>query len=154
MNQRCTSRLLVYTIYIKHYQVFLVHNDVVLIFLTFKVDPIINLICEIHIHHKYVEKEQHVTILQKYLISPSLPLFLLTRIKGEFGFCLLCPRFAFNAFQTFFFLVAALVDFLFVNSVFMYCSWIHKFHFLATFSLKMSSTALFTYLKIILLQCF
>ena len=145
MNQRCTSRLLVYTIYIKHYQVFLMHNDIVLIFLTFIVDPIINLICEIHIHHKYVEKEHHVTILQKYLISPSLPLFLLTRIKGEFGFGLLCPRFAFNAFQTFFF---------FWQLHLLYCSWIHKFHFSATFSLKMSSMALFTYLKIILLQCF
>ena len=30
----------------------------------------------------------------------------------------------------------------------------HKFHFSATFSSKMGSTALFTYLKIILLQCF
>ena len=30
----------------------------------------------------------------------------------------------------------------------------HKHHFLATFSLKMSPTALFTHLKIILLQCF
>ena len=30
----------------------------------------------------------------------------------------------------------------------------HKLHFLSTFSLKMGSTALFTYLKIILLQCF
>ena len=31
---------------------------------------------------------------------------------------------------------------------------IHKLHFLTTFSLKMSHTALFTHLKIILLQCF
>ena len=36
----------------------------------------------------------------------------------------------------------------------MYCSWTHKFHFLATFSLKMSLTVLFTHLKIILLQWF
>ena len=35
-----------------------------------------------------------------------------------------------------------------------YCLWTHKFHFSATFSLKMSPTVLFTYLKIILLQCF
>ena len=36
----------------------------------------------------------------------------------------------------------------------MYCSWSHKFHFLATFSLKMGHTILFTHLKIILLQWF
>ena len=36
----------------------------------------------------------------------------------------------------------------------MYYSWTHKFHFLATFSLKMDSTVLFTHLKIILLQYF
>ena len=35
-----------------------------------------------------------------------------------------------------------------------YCSWTHKFHFSATFSLKMGPTVLFTHLKIILLQCF
>ena len=36
----------------------------------------------------------------------------------------------------------------------MYCSGTHKFHFLATFSLKMGPTVLFTHLKIILLQWF
>ena len=36
----------------------------------------------------------------------------------------------------------------------MYCSWTHKFYFLATFSLKMGPTVLFTHLKIILLQWF
>ena len=35
-----------------------------------------------------------------------------------------------------------------------HCSWTHKFHFSATFSLKMGSTVPFTHLKIILLQCF
>ena len=35
-----------------------------------------------------------------------------------------------------------------------YCSWFHKYHFSATFSLKMGFTILFTHLKIILLQCF
>ena len=35
-----------------------------------------------------------------------------------------------------------------------HCSRAHKFHFSATFSLKMGLTALFTHLKIILLQCF
>ena len=41
-----------------------------------------------------------------------------------------------------------------VNSAHMYCSRTHKLHFLSTFSLKMGPTILFTYLKIILLQCF
>ena len=36
----------------------------------------------------------------------------------------------------------------------MHYSWTHKFHFSATFSLKMSLTVLFTHLKIILLQYF
>ena len=35
-----------------------------------------------------------------------------------------------------------------------YCSWTDKFHFSATFSLKMGLTVLFTHLKIILLQYF
>ena len=41
-----------------------------------------------------------------------------------------------------------------VNSASVHCSWTHKFHFSATFSLKMGPTALFTHLKIILLQWF
>ena len=41
-----------------------------------------------------------------------------------------------------------------VNSVSVHCSWTHKFHFLSIFSLKMGPTALFTHLKIILLQWF
>ena len=36
----------------------------------------------------------------------------------------------------------------------MHYSRTHKFHFLATFLLKMGPTVLFTHLKIILLQCF
>ena len=36
----------------------------------------------------------------------------------------------------------------------MHCLWTHKLHFSTTFSLKMNLTVLFTYLKIILLQCF
>ena len=76
--------------------------------------------------------------------------------QGESGFGLLRPHFAFNAFQPFFFffLVAALVDFLSLNSVSVHCLWTHKFHFSVTFSLKMGPTALFIHLKIILLQCF
>ena len=50
--------------------------------------------------------------------------------------------------------VTANVDFSTVNSASVYCSRIHKFHISATFSLKMGPTALFTHLKIILLQCF
>ena len=53
--------------------------------------------------------------------------------------------------------VAANFDFsnFFSQSVhIVHCSWTHKFHFLATFSLKMGPTVLFTYLKIILLQYF
>ena len=41
-----------------------------------------------------------------------------------------------------------------VNSIFMHCLQTHKFYFLTIFSLKMGPTALFTHLKIILLQCF
>ena len=68
------------------------HNDVVLIFLTFIVDPILNLICEIYVHHKYVKREHHVTILQKYLISPSMPLFLLTRINKDHSYTFFLPK--------------------------------------------------------------
>ena len=35
-----------------------------------------------------------------------------------------------------------------------YCLWTHKFHFSSIFSLKIDLAVLFTYLKIILLQCF
>ena len=41
-----------------------------------------------------------------------------------------------------------------MNSASVHCLWTHKFHFLSPFSLKMGLTALFTHLKIILLQCF
>ena len=50
-----------------------------------------------------------------------------------------------------FFCSAAIVDF--VNG-FVYYLRSHKLHFSTTFLLKMGSTALFTHLKIILLQCF
>ena len=50
--------------------------------------------------------------------------------------------------------VAVLVDFFTVNNTPVHCLWTYKFHFSAIFSLKMSHTALFTYLKIILLQYF
>ena len=54
----------------------------------------------------------------------------------------------------FFFFKPAFVDFSTVNSAPVHCSQTHKFHFSATFSLKMGSTVLFAHLKIILLQCF
>ena len=41
-----------------------------------------------------------------------------------------------------------------VNSISVHCSQTHKLHFSVTFSLKMSSTILFTHLKIISLQYF
>ena len=41
-----------------------------------------------------------------------------------------------------------------VNNASVYYSWTHKLHFLATFLLKMGLMALFTYLKIILVQYF
>ena len=53
--------------------------------------------------------------------------------------------------------VAAKFDFsiFFSQSVhIVHYSWTHKFHFSATFSLKLGPTVLFTYLKIILLQYF
>ena len=50
--------------------------------------------------------------------------------------------------------VALNVEFSSVNSASVHCSWIHKYHFLIIFSLKMNLTVLFIYLKIILLQYF
>ena len=63
-------------------------------------------------------------------------------------------------FIYFFFFPAVKADFLTMNSVFMHCLRIHKYHFLLTFSflsifsLKMGTMILFTHLKIILLQYF
>ena len=51
-------------------------------------------------------------------------------------------------------IVAATFDQFSVNSASGHCSRTHKFHFLLIFSLKIGPTVLFTYLKIILLQCF
>ena len=69
-----------------------------------------------------------------------------------------CSPFFFHAFWsnavTVHWTVTANVDFSVVNSTSVYCLWTHKFHFSVTFSLKMGPTALFTHLKIILLQCF
>ena len=67
--------------------------------------------------------------------------------------CLLRPRLMQCAFH-FFFFPAAKLDFSTVNSASVHYSRTHKYYFLTTFSLKMGPTALFTHLKIILLQCF
>ena len=97
--------------------------------------------------------------------------------KDSFSVCLdphlrFEPRFVFCVFVLFFFFFSRIlekriycsctvhwtvtvnVDFSAVNSASVYCSWTHKFHFSATFSLKMGPTVLFTHLKIILLLCF
>ena len=72
--------------------------------------------------------------------------------------CLRFPNARF-AFSVLFFLHAfeRPTRLLFMNrsrKVWLFPPFQHKFHFLATFSLKMGFTVLFTYLKIILLQCF
>ena len=46
------------------------------------------------------------------------------------------------------------IDFSTMNSVFVYCLWIYKFHFSAIFSLKMGLMILFTHLKIICYNVF
>ena len=73
---------------------------------------------------------------------------------GEVWIRLIASTFCFQRISTFFFLVTVLVDFLSVNSVSVHCLRTHKFHFSATFSLKMGPTVLFTHLKINLLQYF
>ena len=73
--------------------------------------------------------------------------------------------FFFTCNRSIFFSIHLLLRLLFINSsrkVWLFshfqhkfhCSWTHKFHFLAIFSLKMGPTLLFTHLKIILLQYF
>ena len=66
-----------------------------------------------------------------------------------------CSFFFFFCFFTYFGEIRLLfIDFSTVNSISVYCLWTYKFHFLTIFSLKMGHTALFTHLKIILLQYF
>ena len=50
-------------------------------------------------------------------------------------------------------IVATTFDYSPMNSALVHCSQTHKLYFSVTFSLKMGHTALFTNLKIILLQC-
>ena len=89
------------------------------------------------------------------------------RIKAAFRFTKAASA---STFSFFFFFsrvleewtVAANVDFSIMNSAHfstmnsasVHCSWTHKFHFSATFSLKIGLTILFTHLKIISLRCF
>ena len=63
-------------------------------------------------------------------------------------------RFLCCVFTFFFFLNNRFCWLFNVNNALVYCSRTYKFHFLATFSLKICLTVLFTHLKIILLQCF
>ena len=71
------------------------------------------------------------------------------RLKCAFAFCNhVSALFFFFFFKPHYFTKST------VNSARMHCSQTHKFHFSATFSLKMGPTILFTHLKIILLQYF
>ena len=89
----------------------------------------------------------------------------------RFGYRLLHLRFEVQRFPFFFFFhtfegviwllfmhysrtIAVFVNFSTVNSAPVHCSQTHKFYFSTIFSLKIGHTALFTHLKIILLQCF
>ena len=73
-----------------------------------------------------------------------------------FGLRVLRPRLGVKHVSAFFFFFFAFkrLTFSTVNSAFVHCSRIHKYHFLSTFSLKIGPIILFTHLKIILLQCF
>ena len=105
-----------------------------------------------HFNNFFIKKGSHDTIhtFKNYFTT----VFSVFSFQCVFvlSFCVYVLRFL--RFSFFFFFLAALVDFLSVNSVFVHCSWTHKLHFSATFSLKMGPTILFTHLKIILLQCF
>ena len=98
----------------------------------------------------------HCLLLVSVCLDPHL------RFEPMFAFCIFVLFFFFSRILvkhnycscTVHCTVTANIDFSAVNSASVYCSWIHKFHFSATFSLKMGPTALFTHLKIILLQCF
>ena len=59
-----------------------------------------------------------------------------------------------NLHVFFFFFSPQLLTLSIVNNTYVYCSRSHKLHFLRIFLLKMGLTTLFTYLKIISLQCF
>ena len=83
----------------------------------------------------------------------------LTWVKKEemmvaFGLGWNAMRLRFSPFFIFYFFKAGFVDFQCVNSIFVYYLRTYKFHFSITFSLKMSSTTLFTHLKIIFTTVF
>ena len=89
------------------------------------------------------------------LLHPSFYTTVYLYIQVQFGSAFAASRLQKCAFQLlFFFLSAANVDFSTVNSARIYCLETHKYYFLTTFSLKIGPMILFTYLKIILLQCF
>ena len=61
---------------------------------------------------------------------------------------------AFQPFFLLFFFKSSFVDFQCMNSALLHCLRTYKFHFSTTFLLKMSSTTLFTHLKIIFYSVF
>ena len=68
--------------------------------------------------------------------------------------CVSCIAFCIHFFFSFFFFNSRFCWLFSMNIALVYYLQTHKFHFSATFSLKMGPTSLFTHLKIILLQCF
>ena len=84
------------------------------------------------------------TFVTSYVFVLFFFFFWFSRVLEECGYCS----------YTIHWTVAANVDFSTMNSASVHYLQTHKFHFSATFSLKMSPTVLFTHLKIILLQCF
>ena len=85
----------------------------------------------------------HVCVLNPHLRFAFLFFFFsffFSRVLEKRGYCSCTVHWT----------VTVNVDFSVVDSALVYCSWTHKFHFSATFSLKMGLTALFTHLKIIL----
>ena len=83
---------------------------------------------------------RYVCVCDKLRFRSFFFFFLFSRVLEECGYCSMNSSHKCWLFP--------------VNSAFVHCSWTHKFHFSTTFSLKIGPTALFTYLKNILLQCF
>ena len=104
----------------------------------------------------FIKNESHSTIhtFKNYFVTVFFNLHLYSnRPQGAVWIRVCCVHVCCNArfIFFFFFFSTAKVDFSTMNNAQMYCSQTHKYHFL---TLKMGFTALFTYLKIILLQYF
>ena len=93
---------------------------------------------------------QHQEQTPVYTVSNSI-VSCYIKVSFRLGWNAVCLRF--SPFFVIFF-KADFVDFQHVNSALVYYLRSHKYHFSATFSLKMGPTVLFTHLKIILLLCF